>query len=195
MATTAPEKTDGRVARRSGTRDAILDAATELFAARGVTSSSIDEIAASAGIAKGSIYYNFESKAGLVEAVVERSGELLAGVLAEASADRVGVELRREVVRALLALIRDHPSAARVMVTELFRTERSWRESIERWRSIALSPLVADLERAGVSAAQARLQAAAIVGATLVAGLEWLVFHPENDYEDVTAAVLVTLGC
>lgn len=195
MATTAPEKTDGRVARRSGTRDAILDAATELFAARGVTSSSIDEIAASAGIAKGSIYYNFESKAGLVEAVVERSGELLAGVLAEASADRVGVELRREFVRALLALIRDHPSAARVMVTELFRTERSWRESIERWRSIALSPLVADLERAGVSAAQARLQAAAIVGATLVAGLEWLVFHPENDYEDVTAAVLVTLGC
>lgn len=195
MATTAPEKTDGRVARRSGTRDAILDAATELFAARGVTSSSIDEIAASAGIAKGSIYYNFESKAGLVEAVVERSGELLAGVLAEASADRVGVELRREVVRALLALIRDHPSAARVMVTELFRTERSWRESIERWRSIALSPLVADLERAGVSAAQARLQAAAIVGATLVAGLEWLVFHPENDYKDVTAAVLVTLGC
>ncbi len=195
MATTAPEKTDGRVARRSGTRDAILDAATELFAARGVTSSSIDEIAASAGIAKGSIYYNFESKAGLVEAVVERSGELLAGVLAEASADRVGVELRREFVRALLALIRDHPSAARVMVTELFRTERSWRESIERWRSIALSALVADLERAGVSAAQARLQAAAIVGATLVAGLEWLVFHPENDYEDVTAAVLVTLGC
>lgn len=193
--TTPAVKADGRVARRSGTRDAILDAATDLFAARGVTSSSIDDIAQSAGIAKGSIYYNFVSKAGLVEAVMARSSELLSTVLAQACAGRAGADLRREVVRTLLALIRDNPSAARVMVTELFRTERSWRESIEHWRSIALSPLVADLERAGASAQQARLQAASIVGATLVAGLEWLVFHPEYDYEEVTTAVLTTVGC
>ncbi|MBU4188117.1 MAG: TetR family transcriptional regulator, partial [Actinobacteria bacterium] len=59
---TAPVKADGRVARRQGTRELIMAAATELFAARGVTSTSIDDIAEAAGIAKGSIYYNFESK-------------------------------------------------------------------------------------------------------------------------------------
>ena len=40
MTTPVSGRTDGRVARRQGTRDAIMDAATELFAARGVTSTT-----------------------------------------------------------------------------------------------------------------------------------------------------------
>jgi AcrR family transcriptional regulator len=187
-------KPDGRVARRAGTREAIMDAATELFAARGVTSTSIDDIAASAGIAKGSIYYNFESKAGLVEEIMGRNSALLADALREATTGRMGVALRDEVVRVLLRLVQEHASAARVMVTELFRTERSWRESIEKWRALALSPLIEDLEAGGAEPVVAGVQAAAIVGATLMAGLEWLVFHPERSYEQVASAVLGTLS-
>ncbi len=187
-------KPDGRVARRTGTREAIMDAATELFAARGVTSTSIDDIAASAGIAKGSIYYNFESKAGLVEEIMARNSALLADALREATTGRSGVALRDEVVRVLLKLVQEHASAARVMVTELFRTERSWRESIEEWRALALSPLIEDLEAGGAEPVVAGVQAAAIVGATLMAGLEWLVFHPERSYEQVASAVLGTLS-
>ena len=189
-----PVKTDGRVARRVGTRDAIMGAAAELFAVRGVTSTSIDEIAEKAGIAKGSIYYNFESKAGLVEAVMVHAGEVMAETMAHASAGRHGIELRAAVVRALLALVRDHVAEARMMVTELFRTDRSWRESIEDWRAITVAPLVHDLEASGIGPAQARLQAAAILGAVLTAAMEWLVFHPEYDYDDVADAVVVTLG-
>ncbi|MCC6495969.1 MAG: TetR/AcrR family transcriptional regulator [Propionibacteriaceae bacterium] len=191
---TAAGRQDGRVARRQGTREAIMDAATELFAARGVTSASIDEIAEKAGIAKGSIYYNFESKAGLVEAIMARNSELLAAALQQATEGRSGVELRDEVVRVLLRLVQEHAAAARVMVTELFRTERSWRESIEVWRGIALLPLVSDLEAGGTEPVVAGVQAAAIVGATLMAGLEWLVFHPERSYEQVASAVLGTLA-
>lgn len=186
-------RTDGRVARRQGTRDAIMDAATELFAARGVTSTSIDDIATAAGIAKGSIYYNFDSKSGLVEAIMTRSSERLAGALAEARQGRSGDALREAVVRALLLLVQENSSSARVMVTEMFRTERSWRDSIETWREIALSPLVEDFHEAGVDPVVAGVQAAAIVGAALVAGLEWLVFHPERSAEQVASAVLGTL--
>ena len=193
MDTLSQPRSDGRVARRTNTREAIIDAASELFAARGVTSTSIDDIAASAGIAKGSIYYNFESKAGLVEAIVARNSELMAASLLEATQGRTGIELRDEVVRALLRLVRDHAAGARVMVTELFRTERSWRVSIERWRGLALSPLIDDLVRNGDEPAVADIKAAAIVGATLVTGLEWLLFHPERTYEQVSATVVATL--
>ncbi|MFT4108732.1 TetR/AcrR family transcriptional regulator [Propionicimonas sp.] len=188
------EKLDGRVARRTGTREAIMDAATELFAARGVTSTSIDDIAASAGIAKGSIYYNFDSKAGLVEQIMARNSELLADALREAVEGRSGLALRDEVVRVLLVLVQQHAFAARVMVTEMFRTERSWRESIQTWRDLALSPLIDDLEAGGTEPVVAGVQAAAIVGATLMAGLEWLVFHPERSYDQVASAVLGTLS-
>ncbi len=85
---TVASKPDGRVARREGTRELIMAAATDLFAARGVTSTSIDDIAEAAGIAKGSIYYNFESKAGLVEAILARSSELLTEALAKAGDGR-----------------------------------------------------------------------------------------------------------
>jgi AcrR family transcriptional regulator len=187
-------KPDGRVARRTGTRESIMDAATELFAARGVTSTSIDDIAAAAGIAKGSIYYNFESKAGLVEEIMARNSLLVADAMQHATQGRTGIALRDEVVRALLRLVQENASAARVMVTELFRTERSWRESIEKWRGLALSPLIDDLRAGGADPVVAGVQAASIVGATLMAGLEWLVFHPERSYEQVTSAVLGTLS-
>lgn len=193
MTTPPPPRPDGRVARRVGTREAILDAATDLFAARGVTSTSIDEIAVAAGIAKGSIYYNFDSKAALVEQVMARNSTLLAEALARATQGRSGVALRDEVVRVLLKLVQENSSATRVMVTELFRTERSWRESIEKWRGLALTPIIDDLEAGGADPVVAGVEAASIVGATLVAGLEWLVFHPERSYEQVVSAVLGTL--
>ncbi|MGV8908343.1 MAG: TetR/AcrR family transcriptional regulator [Propionicimonas sp.] len=187
-------KPDGRVARRVSTRESIMDAATGLFAARGVTSTSIDDIATAAGIAKGSIYYNFESKAGLVEEIMARNSTLLADAMREATQGRSGTALRDEVVRVLLRIVQENSSAARVMVTELFRTERSWRESIEKWRGLALSPLIDDLESGGADPVVAGVQAASIVGATLMAGLEWLVFHPERSYDQVTSAVLKTLS-
>lgn len=187
---------DGRVARRQGTREVIMTAAIELFAERGVTSTSTDDIAAKAGIAKGSIYYNFASKAGLVEAIMEQNSRLMADSLTAGTRGLRGRELRAAVVRVLLRLVHEHSFAARMMVAELFRTERSWRESIRVWREIALSPLIDDLqsERGDDSRPAASLQAAAIVGATLVTGLEWLVFSPEHSFDEVVAAVLETLG-
>ena len=194
MSASAQPKQDGRVARRTGTREAIMDAATELFAARGVTSTSIDDISAAAGIAKGSISCSIESKAGLVGEIMARSSGLMAAGLRAASRGRSGPDLRDEVVRALLRLVQEHAAAAQVMVTELFRTERSWREAIERWRGLALSPLIGDLRASGAERVVADVQAAAIVGATLMAGLEWLVFHPERSYDQVIGAVLGTLA-
>lgn len=187
-------RVDGRVARRAGTRELIMDAAAELFAARGVTSTSIDEIAERAGIAKGSVFYNFESKSGLVEAVFARSSERFAQALDEAARGRSGDALRAELVRTLLRLLQEYPDSARVMVTEMFRTERTWRESIQAWRQLALTPLVEDMVAHGMEPPDARTQAAAIVGATLVAGLEWLVFHPERSLDEISVAVLGVLS-
>ena len=56
------------------TRRRILDAAAELFYARGVNAVGVNEIAAAAGASKVSLYRNFESKDDRVAAVVaERS--------------------------------------------------------------------------------------------------------------------------
>lgn len=58
--------------RRNATRCAIVAAAEELFAARGVEAVTIDDIVAHAGVARGSFYYNFPSKERVVIAIGQR---------------------------------------------------------------------------------------------------------------------------
>src|SRR5215469_2901311 len=63
-----------RGTKRARTREKLLDAAAELFQARGVFAVSLDEVAAYAGLTKGAIYGNFKSKDDLVFAVtIERT--------------------------------------------------------------------------------------------------------------------------
>ena len=58
--------------RRQMTRDHLLAAAAETFAAKGYEAASLDEIADAAGFTKGAIYSNFGSKEALLLAVVDQ---------------------------------------------------------------------------------------------------------------------------
>lgn len=54
------------------TRNRLLDAAARVFCAKGVTNTSLDDIAHEAGVTRGAIYWHFRNKADLVEALMER---------------------------------------------------------------------------------------------------------------------------
>ena len=58
------------------TRRRILDAAYELFYRKGFGRVGVDEIAASAGITKRTLYYHFQSKDDLLASVLELHSEL-----------------------------------------------------------------------------------------------------------------------
>jgi AcrR family transcriptional regulator len=62
-------------------RDRILDAAQSLFVRYGVKRTSIDDVAREAGIAKGTVYLSFRSKAELFSAIADR---LCANTLSDA---------------------------------------------------------------------------------------------------------------
>lgn len=60
------------------TRAKILAAAERQFASAGYAASSVDEVAASAGVSKSHLYYHFSSKASLLECLIEwRTAEVL----------------------------------------------------------------------------------------------------------------------
>lgn len=58
--------------KSQSTRDGILDAAIELFITDGFETTPMDAIAVAAKVAKGTLYYHFKSKEGIVEAIIER---------------------------------------------------------------------------------------------------------------------------
>lgn len=54
------------------TRHQILDAAEQVFHERGVSRTSLQEIAQAAGVTRGAIYWHFEDKADLFNAMMQR---------------------------------------------------------------------------------------------------------------------------
>ncbi len=57
--------------RREMTKDALVEAAADVFARRGFHAASLDEIAESAGFTRGAIYSNFGGKEDLLMAVLD----------------------------------------------------------------------------------------------------------------------------
>jgi len=69
--------------RREATRGAIIRAATALFGEQGYAATSIDEVAATAEVAKGAVYHHFASKEQLLETVLEAAMAELARQVTE----------------------------------------------------------------------------------------------------------------
>jgi AcrR family transcriptional regulator len=78
--------------RDTTTRARLLDAAGKVFAERGYQAASVDEIAAAAGLSKGAVYWNFDSKdelfLALLEERIDRPIAETAEVLRSAPTDR-----------------------------------------------------------------------------------------------------------
>ncbi len=70
------------------TRNAILDSAVDLFIREGFEKASMDAIALEAKVAKGTLYYHYDSKEGIVDAVIARYAKAMEERLAAAVSDR-----------------------------------------------------------------------------------------------------------
>jgi AcrR family transcriptional regulator len=84
---------------RAVTKARILQSALELFAMRGYSTTTVDAIAASAGVSTGLLYYHFENKPALLQAIFEQS-------LADVHATFAAAERERRPADRLPALLR-----------------------------------------------------------------------------------------
>jgi AcrR family transcriptional regulator len=95
--------------RKDEVRSRVLQAAGEVFAERGFTAASLDQVAAAAGFTKGAVYSNFGSK-----------DELFLALMTDQVARRV------EVVEAALRETSDLPGALAAVGAELSRRDAGW---------------------------------------------------------------------
>jgi TetR/AcrR family acrAB operon transcriptional repressor len=92
------------------TRSSILDAAERVFHEKGVASASLEEIAVAAQVTRGAIYWHFQDKAELFDAMMQRVvlpvEEMLESTDCCAGADPLAL-LRRAATDVLLRTARD----------------------------------------------------------------------------------------
>ena len=108
---------EGRI--RAANTGIILDAALEVFSAYGYRGSTVDQIAARAGMSKPNLLYYFRRKEDIYVAVLERTLSVWLEPLK--LLDRKGDPLEEisRYIRAKLKLSRDEPKASRLFANEV----------------------------------------------------------------------------
>jgi AcrR family transcriptional regulator len=131
-----PAKAVPRAERQAARREAILSAALDEFSSRGFAATRLDDIAARAGVAKGTIYLYFRDKEDLFHELVRAMlspivgrleaapmAELPARMLVEAVADIFVREIfgtrRKDVIRLIITEGQRFPNLAEVYYREV----------------------------------------------------------------------------
>jgi len=79
------EDRGSRAEKKAQSRRRILDSAREVFFRDGFMVANLDEVAERAGVAKGTLYRYFDSKADLYVAVLAENGDLFTAKMSEAA--------------------------------------------------------------------------------------------------------------
>jgi len=125
----------------------ILDAATDTFARFGFKKSSIDEIAATAGVGKGTVYLAFDSKEDLFYQVVHREIRLCAAAVSERIDPRKPAdELLVSSALDTLQRYEGQPLLRDLVLGRLDQVIPLWQKELEDLRGIGRLPTVEVLE-------------------------------------------------
>jgi AcrR family transcriptional regulator len=99
-------------------REQLLDVGRRLFAERGLDGTSIEEIAAQAGVSKPVVYEHFGGKEGLYAVVVDREVDRFLGMATNLLSGEDTMEKFEVAAVALLRYIEDNTDGFRILVRD-----------------------------------------------------------------------------
>lgn len=96
-------------AEAEATRQTILDAAEQVFINRGVAHASLEEIACTARVTRGAVYWHFKNKSDVFNAMLERVRLPMEEMVEHAADEKTGdlLALRNLCIYALKTLVED----------------------------------------------------------------------------------------
>lgn len=184
--------------RRETTRQRLFDATLSLTAEQGYDATTVDEIAERAGVAKGTVYYNFGGKEKLYTALLEwgvtRLADTLRGAIPPPAEGVDPHESLTRVLRAGVVFVGTHEALARMLMAEVWRTNRAWYATVNQLHSEAIGVVTSQLERL---AERGRLRpgldtglaGSALFGMVVTVALSWRNLQPDRPVEDIQATL------
>ncbi|MEL6601300.1 MAG: TetR family transcriptional regulator C-terminal domain-containing protein [Pseudomonadota bacterium] len=102
-------------------RDLILEAALDVFSNNGFRGSTLDQIAAAAGISKPNLLYYFDGKEAIHQALLTRLLDTWLDPLRELNPEGEPLRELRAYVQRKLEMARDYPRESRIFANEVLR--------------------------------------------------------------------------
>ena len=139
-------------ARGGTTRERLLEAAVEMFAERGYAATGVDALCRKAGVAKTGLYWEFENKVGLLNAVIDHVVTEWADQIREGM-KVTGTPRERldAALRTLRTRIQARPELFRVLLmvlAERTQVDEEARDALRRFYDSARGALVAEIREA-----------------------------------------------
>ena len=113
-------------------REAVLAAALGLFSRFGLHGTSVDQVAARAGVSKSNLLYYFANKEELYVCVLRDLLEVWLAPLREFSAEQDPQQVIGDYIRRKLAVSRDSPDASRLFCLEIIQGAPLLRDELDR---------------------------------------------------------------
>jgi AcrR family transcriptional regulator len=175
-------------------REQLIDISRGLFAERGFDGTSIEEIAARAGVSKPVVYEHFGGKEGLYAVVVDREVRSLLEMVQTALTAGHPRELLEQAAFALLDYIEQTPDGFRILVRDspIGSSSGSFVSIIGDIASRVEHILAAEFKSRGFDAKAAPMYAQMLVGMVGTTGQWWL--DARKPSKDQVAAHLVNLA-
>jgi TetR/AcrR family acrAB operon transcriptional repressor len=138
------------------TRATVLKAASSVFSKKGYAAATLDDVAKTAKVTRGAIYWHFKGKADLYNTLVEEMSARGASVVEQAVAEGgTLIDILRRVFISQCVLIEEDKEAQAVMELALFKTgldpdlQAGRRKQIEAGNALIAG--IADAMKMGIS--------------------------------------------
>jgi len=176
-------------------RDQLLDVGRGLFADKGYDATSVEEIAAQAGVSKPVVYEHFGGKEGLYAVVVDREmRSLLDAVTGALTVDGHPREVLEQAALALLTYIETSTDGFRILVRDspVAQSTGSFASLISEATTQVEHILAGEFTARGIDPRTAPIYAQMLVGMVAMTGQWWLDARKPKKAE--VAAHLVNLA-
>jgi len=115
------------------TKNLIFESAIKIFSESGYRGATMDEIAANAGLAKGTLYYNFASKEEIFNFIVEEGIQILQNQVMEVQDMNIGpIEKLIKICKIQLTFLYGYTNFFKVVMSQLWGTENRQNELREK---------------------------------------------------------------
>ncbi|MDP4145939.1 MAG: TetR/AcrR family transcriptional regulator [Bacillota bacterium] len=106
------------------TKKTIFDSAMKVFSQRGYTGATMDEIAVTAGVAKGTLYYHFKSKEEIFKYIITEGMNLIKEQVEIANSEvEDPIEKLRGICRVQLSVLHQNKDFFKVVMSQLWGQE------------------------------------------------------------------------
>ena len=182
---------------RPSTRERILDAALNIFSAKGFHDTKLDEIVAEGGISKGSIYFHFPNKEKLFIALVDQFADLIERRAKEAIDQQApGIQRVQAALEAVLETFGRYRRPAKLLLVQAVGLgsvfERKRLEVNDRFAQLIQIYLDEAIADGSIAPVNTHIVAHAWMGAIYNVVIQW-VYTGEPSKEEIMDALLPLL--